>query len=180
MLVQFLSRIAAVATMATVAASAGATLGTPAFAHADGSVSCAAAGPMQFAPGVTFAPQSQNITYVAGGACNDTSGTGVKSFTFTANFQDTTVSCVAGGIVPGGTGSGKIDWTLEDGSTLTSTVDVQIERTVLWTITLKGTVTDGQFDGKTVGGELTTSPLQGTQCFTGLKQVHASGRISVA
>lgn len=148
-------------------------------------VSCSASGTTYFSPGVQVLPMPQHISYQGQeGQCADSSGLGIREAKITANFENVIVSCVAGGMRTGN-GSGTIEWTLDDGTKLTSQVDLSIDRTALNTASVSGHVTQGRFQGQGFSGEFTTDLFGGAGKCTigapmgGVKDAAFNGRYSI-
>lgn len=175
------------AALAVAASAAALTVGVPTSAQAapDVLVACTAAGQTHFAPGVQLFPLAQRVTYQGqDSSCEDNSGTGIVSASISAGFHGVIISCLGGGFGTG-SGSGTIEWTLEDGETFSSQVDLEIDHTVLNTASVSGTVLDGAFQGETFGGTFTTKLFEGAgKCtagapFGGIKNADFTGQFSI-
>ncbi|MEU8917301.1 hypothetical protein [Streptomyces nigrescens] len=172
--------------LATTGLAAGLTLGAPAVAQAapNVGVSCSTAGQLHFEPGVQIIPLRQQATLSGEGSCTDNSGVGIRSAKLSSAYQNFLFSCVT---TPssGGTGSGTIEWTLDDGSTVTSNVDMKWDRTVLNTGHISGHVRQGIFAGEGFTADLKVSLFQGLgECtigapMGGVKDTGVTGTFSI-
>ncbi|NDZ81583.1 hypothetical protein G3I19_24235 [Streptomyces sp. SID10853] len=174
--------------LSVAAMAVGLAVGSPAAAQAapNVSISCSAAGETHFSPGVQLFPLSQHVTYQGENSrCADNSGLGVREARISAGFQGVIVSCVAGGFGTG-SGSGTIEWILDDGTRLTSQVELRIDRTVLNTATVSGYVRQGRFEGQSFSGEFTTELFGGAgKCtvgapFGGVRNAAFTGQFSIS
>lgn len=175
------------AALAAAAAAVAITAGTPTAAQAAPNVlvACTAAGQTDFAPGVQFFPLAQRVTYQGNeSSCEDNSGLGIASATISAGFQGVVISCLGGGFGTG-SGSGTIEWALDNGETLSSQIDLEIDHTVLNTATVSGHVLRGAFQGETFGGTFSTDLFGGAgKCtagapFGGVKNAAFTGQFNI-
>jgi hypothetical protein len=175
------------AALAVAAAAVAITVGSPTAAQAapDILVSCTAAGTTSFAPGVQLLPLPQRVTYQGeDSSCEDNSGLGVAGASISAGFHGVIISCIGGGFGTG-SGSGTIEWTLDNGDKASSRVDLEIDHTVLNTASVSGHVLDGPFQGETFGGTFTTQLFDGAgKCtagapFGGIKNAAFTGQFSI-
>ncbi|MDG9720669.1 hypothetical protein [Streptomyces sp. DH24] len=182
------SRTARRATMGLAAAGLAAGLGLSgapgAQAAPNVAVSCSTAGQLNFQPGVQIIPLPQQATLNGEGSCTDNSGVGIRSAKLSASFYNFLFSCVA---TPssGGSGSGTIEWTLDDGSKTTSKVDMKWDHTVLNTGHISGHIRQGMFAGEGFNADLQVSLFQGIgECTVGapmggVKNAGASGTFAI-
>ncbi|WP_329166378.1 hypothetical protein OG709_14255 [Streptomyces sp. NBC_01267] len=174
-------------TLTAAGMAVGVSLSAPATAQADPhiSVSCTAAGETHFSPGVQLFPLPQQIAYEGkNSGCVDNSGVGIREAKISAGFRDVIISCVAGGFGTG-SGSGIIEWTLDDGTKLSSQVDLRIDHTILNTSSVSGHVRQGPFQEQSFSGEFTTALFGGAgKCtagapFGGVRNAAFTGQFSV-
>jgi hypothetical protein len=174
--------------LATIGMATGLALGASPLAQAAPSpnvaVSCSTAGQLHFEPGVQIVPLPQQATLYGEGNCTDNSGVGIRSARLSSSFQNFLFGCIA---TPssGGTGSGVVEWTLDDGSKTTSKVDMHWDHTILNTGRISGHITSGMFAGQGVSAQLKVSLFQGVgECtigapMGGVKDAGVSGTITV-
>jgi hypothetical protein len=183
----------AVATaLATAGLSAGLALATPAVSHAaepNVSISCSTAGNIHFEPGVQLIPTPQQASVSMEGNCYDNSGdpgsdTTIAGARLTSGFNGLVLSCLASPL-DRGQGTGTIEWTLDNGDTVTSTVDLRIDRTVLNTAHLTGRVSQGRFEGQDFTADIHMSFWQGVGDCTvgapmgGVKDAGIAGQFTI-
>ncbi|MGI5478722.1 hypothetical protein [Streptomyces lavendofoliae] len=161
--------------LATASLSAGIALATPAVSHAadpNVSISCSTAGNIHFEPGVQLIPTPQQANIRMEGDCYDNSGDDnggmtIASARLTSGFDGLIISCLASPLA-NGQGTGTVEWTLDNGETATSQVDMRIERTVLNTAHITGNVTEGRFEGQQFTADIHMSFWQGVgDCTVG-------------
>ncbi|MET9444389.1 hypothetical protein [Streptomyces sp. NPDC006610] len=177
---------------ATAGLAAGLVLAGPAAVQAadtDVAISCSTSGNIHFEPGVQLIPTPQQANIRMEGNCYDNSGdpnsgTTIAGARVTSGFEGLVLSCLASPLARG-EGSGTIEWTLDNGETATSTVDMRIDRTVLNTAHITGHVTQGRFQNQDFTADIHMSFWQGVGDCTvgapmgGVKDAGIAGQFTI-
>lgn len=145
------------------------------------SVSCETSGEAHFDPGVHVIPFPQEITlFGEERQCQNNSSLPIESATLSGSIRDALLSCEVG-FGGGGEGSGTIEWELENGETVSSIVEMDVDFTALWTASLSGVVLDGVFEGEEFTFSLTVDPLDAVfGCVTfGVDEIDYEGTFAV-